>query len=76
MLALTRASVGIGVLDCFVGDSDPALRRVVEEPVSVQNMSAEVHLAMARAPRIRAVLAFLADNFRANADALVGNRLT
>lgn len=74
MIALTGAGVGIGVLDCFVGDSDPDLRRVLAEPVASQIAWAEVHVAMVRAPRIRAVLDFLGEIFAEEADLLAGNR--
>lgn len=74
MIALTRAGVGIGVLDCFVGDSDPGLRRVQSEPVATQDLWAEVHVAMARSPRIRAVIDFLGEIFREAAALLAGQR--
>lgn len=71
---LVRAGVGIGVLDCFVGDMDPALRRVLPNPVWTQTAWSEVHVSMARAPRIRAVMDFLQDIFTENSDLLLGRR--
>lgn len=40
-LALARADICIGILDCFVGDSDPSLRRVLSYPVASQIVWAE-----------------------------------
>jgi DNA-binding transcriptional LysR family regulator len=71
--ALVKAGVGIGVLDCFAGDPDPGLTRVVPDPVWTQTAWAEVHIAMAKAPRIRAVTDFLRDVFAEEADLLAGD---
>lgn len=73
--ALVRAGVGVGVLDCFVGDRDPWLTRVVAEPVWCQTAWAEIHVAMVNAPRIRAVTDFLREIFTENAEVLAGNGL-
>ncbi len=72
--ALVRAGVGIGLLDCFVGDRDPRLRRVLPDPVWTQTAWAEVHLAMARAPRILVVLDFLRAIFAEEERLLSGER--
>lgn len=71
--SLIKAGVGIGVLDCFAGDRDPELRRVVKEPVWTQAAWAEIHVAMAKAPRIRAVTDFLRDVFAEESELLAGN---
>ena len=72
ILALVKAGVGIGVLDCFVGDRDPDLQRVLPNPVWTQTAWAETHLAMAKAPRIRVVLDFLQEMFAAEETLLSG----
>jgi len=72
--ALVKAGVGIGILDCFAGDRDPELARVVTDPVWTQTLWAEIHVAMAKAPRIRAVTDFLRDLFAKEADLLAGRR--
>ena len=72
ILALVKAGVGIGVLDCFVGDRDPDLQRVLPNPVWTQTAWAETHLAMAKAPRIRVVLDFLQEIFAAEKTLLSG----
>jgi DNA-binding transcriptional LysR family regulator len=74
ILALIRAGIGIGVLDCFVGDSDPGLRRVLPEPVASQILWAEAHVAMVRAPRIQAVIDFLGEIVAKDSDLLEGQR--
>jgi DNA-binding transcriptional LysR family regulator len=71
--ALIKAGVGIGMLDCFAGDRDPELRRVVKKPVWTQTAWAEIHVAMAKAPRIRAVTDFLRDVFAEESELLAGN---
>lgn len=73
--ALVKAGVGVGVLDCFVGDRDPGLIRVVANPVWSQTAWAEIHVAMVNAPRIRAVTDFLRDIFTEDAELLAGNSL-
>ena len=70
--ALTRAGIGIGVLDCIVGDGDPGLCRVLPDPISSHIVWAESHVAMARAPRVRAVIDFLIEIFAENAGSLRG----
>ena len=74
ILALTRAGIGIGILDCFVGDSDPSLRRVLSDPVAAQIVWAESHVLMARAPRVRAVIDFLGEVFARDSNLLQGHR--
>jgi DNA-binding transcriptional LysR family regulator len=69
---LVRAGVGIGLLDCFVGDRDPGLRRVLTNPVWTQTVWAEVHVSMSRAPRIRIVMDFLQEVFAAEQKLLSG----
>jgi DNA-binding transcriptional LysR family regulator len=73
ILALTRAGIGIGILDCFVGDSDPSLRRVLPDPVASQIVWAESHVSMARAPRVRAVIDFLCEIFARDSNLLQGH---
>jgi len=72
MHSLARSGIGIAVLDCFVGDRDPRLRRVLPDVVASQFVWAETHVAMARAPRIRVMLDFLRAIFNEEADALAG----
>ena len=71
--ALVKAGVGIGVIDCFVGDRDPGIVRVLPHPVWSQTAWAEIHVAMVHAPRIRVVTNFLRDLFAAEKELLAGN---
>lgn len=74
MLALIRAGVGVGLIDCLVGDNEPTLRRFVPEPVHAYDMWAIVHVEMRRVPRVRAVLDFLARCYAEEADVIEGRR--
>ncbi len=72
--SLVRAGLGIGLVDCFAGDADPALRRHAPEPVMVSEMWAIAHVEMWHAPRVRAVVDFLSEICAAEADLLAGRR--
>ena len=73
-LALVRASVGIGLIDCFAGDVDPTLRRADARPLLMSEMWAVVHADMRRATRVRAVMDFLSAIMAEEADLLEGRR--
>ncbi len=74
ILSLTRAGIGIGLIDCFVGDADPLLRRVRPEPVEYYEVWAVVHVEMHKSPRVRAVMDFLSEVYREDAELLEGRR--
>ena len=74
ILALTRAGIGIGLVDCFVGDADPLLRRVLPEPVDYYDVWAVVHVEMYKSLRVRAVMDFLTEVFAEEADLIEGRR--
>ncbi|MBI2717158.1 MAG: LysR family transcriptional regulator [Rhizobiales bacterium] len=74
LLSLVRAGVGVGLIDCFVGDADPHLRRAVAEPVAVYDMWAVAHVDMRQAPRVRAVIDFLSEIYAEEAELIRGNR--
>lgn len=74
ILSLICAGIGIGLVDCFAGDADPTLRRVVPEPVDVYDMWAVVHVEMHRVPRVRAVMDFLSEIYVEERDAIEGRR--
>jgi len=74
MTALARAGAGIALVDCFVGDLDTRLRRAVPEPVMTDELWAVVHVDMHRAPRVRAVMDFLAEIVMSSGDVLEGRR--
>lgn len=72
ILSLTRAGLGVAVIDCFVGDRYPTLRRVRPEPVDHYDLYAVAHVGMFKVPRIRAVVDFLAQLFAEEKDLLEG----
>ena len=74
ILALTRAGIGIGLVDCFVGDADPLLRRVLPEPVDYYDVWAVVHVEMYKSRRARAVMDFLTEVYAEVADLIEGRR--
>ncbi len=68
-----RRGAGLGVLPCFAGDSDPALRRLtppVAELVSTQYLI--VHRDLRRTPGVRAVMDELVLLFQRESPRLVG----
>ncbi len=74
ILALTRAGIGVGLVDCFVGDADPLLRRVLPEPVDHYDVWAVVHVEMHKSPRVRSVMDFLTEVYSEEADLIEGRR--
>ena len=48
-----------GLLPCFVGDGDPRLRRVLDEPVATNRLWLLIHADLRRSARVRAVIDFL-----------------
>lgn len=72
MITLVRAGAGIALIDCFAADPDPLLRRVVPEPVLLDEFWAVVHVDMHRAPRVRVVMDFLAQVIAAEQSLLLG----
>ena len=69
---LTRAGMGISILTCHTGDSDPALKRALPQIVAKFDLWAVVHEDLHKTPRIQAVLDFLTEVFRENEDLLAG----
>lgn len=76
MISLARAGVGIALIDCFAADPDPELRRVVPSPVMSYDMWAISHVDMRHTPRVKAVIEFLTDIYREEADLIAGRSPT
>lgn len=74
--AMARAGLGLVVLPCYVGDTDPGLRRVVPEPADEHIMDLWVltHPDLRRAARVRAVTEFIADCVTSDRDLFEGRR--
>ncbi|MEM9488969.1 MAG: hypothetical protein AAGC55_07490 [Myxococcota bacterium] len=58
MRTLLAASGAQGLLPCFVGDGDPALRRL-GEPVAMDQLWLLIHADLRRSARVRALIDFL-----------------
>lgn len=70
--AALRAGAGIGILECYLGDGDPELVRVWEQPVLKEPWWLVVHRDLRKAARIRAVMDFLIELAETNRDRLLG----
>ena len=73
-LRALRLGFGIGVQECHTGDSYPDLVRISPKPILMEAWWAVVHVDMARAARVRAVLDFLSEIAGANRERLAGKR--
>ena len=58
---LTRRGVGIGYIDCFVGEVDEELERLPGFGLEEVTLWAVTHVEMRRSARVRTVLAFLTE---------------
>jgi len=58
---LTRRGVGIGYIDCFVGELDEELERLPGFGLEEVTLWAVTHVEMRRSARVRTVLAFLTE---------------
>jgi DNA-binding transcriptional LysR family regulator len=72
ILELVRAGVGVCCFDCFVGDSEPGLRRLQPDTLVHEDLWAVTHVDMHRTPRVQAVLSFIADCLAEAADLIEG----
>ena len=60
VVAATRAGMGLGLMPCFTGDSEPGLRRVLPPvPALRRDIWLVVHRDMQQNARVRAVLHFI-----------------
>ena len=70
--AAVRSGAGIGIMECYLGDSEPDLVRIWNEPVLRETWWLAVHRDLRHAARIRAVIDFLIELTEANQDRLLG----
>jgi len=56
---LVRQGIGIGYVDCFVGEQEPDMERLPGFGLTEATLNAVTHVEMRRSPRVRAVLDFL-----------------
>ena len=71
---LTRAGLGLGLIDCFVGDRDPGLQRARSEPIDSYEVHAVIHMDLRSLPRVRTVLDFLGQVFSDQRELIEGNQ--
>ena len=71
-LAATQAGMGIGILPCYVGDTEPGLVRVSKERVIVRHVWLALHQDLQHAGRIRACADHLTDGILAMSATLAG----
>lgn len=67
-----RNSVGLGIIECYLGDRDPALVRMWQKPILKDSWWLVVHKDLRHAARIRAVLDFLVEQANAQGERLLG----
>lgn len=70
--AAAGAGAGIALLPCILADRDPALVRVPSEAPPAQELWLVAHRDLARVPRVRATLDFLAATAKRSARRLTG----
>ena len=59
--AMVRRGIGIGLIDCFVGEEDPELERLPGLGQIEHTLWAVTHVEMRRSARVRTVLDFLTE---------------
>jgi DNA-binding transcriptional LysR family regulator len=64
---------GLAALPCFVGDRNPALRRLCPEPIGAADIMLVVHPDLARVARVRATMDFIVELFVRDAAIFNGN---
>lgn len=58
---MVRRGIGLGLIDCFVGETDPELERLPGFRMMEDTLWAVTHVEMRRSARVRTVLDFLTD---------------
>jgi len=76
MRSMARAGLGVVILPCYVGDTDPGLRRAVVDTIQQDNFGLWVlsHPDVRRAARVRAFMQFIGDQIISDRDLFEGNR--
>lgn len=70
--AAVRSGAGIGIMECYLGDSDPDLVRIWDQPVLSETWWLVVHRDLRHAARIRVVIDFLVELTAVNQHRLLG----
>ncbi|MDY7227163.1 LysR family transcriptional regulator [Hyalangium rubrum] len=75
LLTAARAGVGLALLPCYLGDTEPGLLRVCPpEKVPPREAWLVVHQDLQRVPRVRAVIDFLGEVFTREVPRLRGDK--
>jgi DNA-binding transcriptional LysR family regulator len=74
MLAAARGGAGLAVLPCMLGDAEVGLRRLTPQVLVRRTLSLVYRREAKLAAHVRAVIAFVVDVMRANADLISGER--
>ena len=75
MLAAACGGVGLAVLPCMFGDCEPALRRLTPQVLATRALSLIYRREAKLSKHVRAVIGFVVDVIRANADQISGERV-
>lgn len=73
MLAAAAAGLGLAVLPCMLGETEPALKRLTNEVLGSRKLSLIYRREMLRVAPVRAVIKFVATVMRAHAGLISGN---
>jgi DNA-binding transcriptional LysR family regulator len=72
-IVAVRCGLGLAVLPCFLGDTDPGMRRVVQpDEVFSQDLWLTLDPTLAKVPRVRAVADWVVETVAAKAGVLSG----
>jgi DNA-binding transcriptional LysR family regulator len=74
LLESARQGLGVALLPCYIGDADPALRRLEGPEPDPDGIWLMVHGDLRRTPRIRAVIDWLDELTTRARPALLGRR--
>ena len=74
LLAAARQGLGVVLLPCYIGDAEPALRRLDGPEPAPHEIWLLVHGDLRRTPRVRAVIDWVDDLVERARPALLGQR--
>ncbi len=72
MVTATASGLGLAVLPCVLGDAEPGLRRLTAEVVATRGLSLVYRRESRLSASVRAVVRFVVETIRRNADRIAG----
>lgn len=76
LLRLCEEGMGLAMLPCLLGDASPRLRRIrPAKPTTEEGVWAVIRRNVSQLPKLRTMLDFLTERFRAHGPALAGKTL-